>query len=78
MDPPGEGNALSAGSDAPAALRQIEHELAHEAPLVNPWFCITFLIITVAIMAATAEFVWLFVHAPYALSEFLHTARGQH
>ncbi|GJJ14263.1 hypothetical protein Clacol_008527 [Clathrus columnatus] len=55
FDPPGGGNGLVT-PDAPAALREKERELAHEKPEVNPWFCMAFLIITVAIMATTAEF----------------------
>lgn len=57
LDPPGEGNAL-VEPDAPAAIKEREHELAHENPKVNPWFCMVFLLITVAIMAVTAEFVF--------------------
>lgn len=57
FDPPGEGNALIT-PDAPAALKEKELELAHKEPKVNPWFCMVFLMITVAIMAVTAEFVF--------------------
>jgi Ca2+:H+ antiporter len=56
-NPPGHGNALSMSPDAPEELHRIEAELAEEDPKVNPWVCLALLIVTVAIMAVTAEFV---------------------
>jgi len=35
----------------------LEHELAHTEPKVGPWICLGMLIITIGLMAATAEFV---------------------
>jgi len=56
-DPPGQDNALTIGPNAPKALVAHEEELQHVDPETNPWACIVLLLITVAIMAATAE--WL-------------------
>jgi Ca2+:H+ antiporter len=56
-NPPGEGNALKVAADAPEAVKHKEHELVAEDPEISPWACIVLLVITVAIMAATAEFV---------------------
>ena len=56
-NPPGEGNALTIPHDAPAALKHEEEHLREEDPLANPWACIILLVATIAIMAATAEFV---------------------
>ncbi|KAG7096686.1 hypothetical protein E1B28_004100 [Marasmius oreades] len=56
-NPPGDGNALQALPDAPLALRQEEAKLIHEDPEVSQWVCIGMLIVTIALMAATAE--WL-------------------
>ena len=56
-NPPGENNALTVSADAPEEIKHEEHELLEEEPLVNPWACMIVLIITVAIMSVTAEFV---------------------
>ncbi|KAI0699514.1 hypothetical protein C8T65DRAFT_581067 [Cerioporus squamosus] len=55
-NPPGDNNALTVPADAPAAIKHHEHELLEEEPLTNPWACMIMLVITVAIMAVTAEF----------------------
>ena len=56
-NPPGENNALTVAHDAPDAIKHHEDELLEEEPLTNPWACMIVLIITVAIMSVTAEFV---------------------
>ncbi|KAI0072620.1 hypothetical protein K474DRAFT_1667609 [Panus rudis PR-1116 ss-1] len=56
-NPPGDDNALEIHDNAPEALKREEEELLHTEPLVNPWVCMITLVITVGIMAATAE--WL-------------------
>ncbi|KAF8582412.1 hypothetical protein K439DRAFT_1413364 [Ramaria rubella] len=63
FNPPGDGNALTVAADAPEEVRRIEHELAHEAPKVNPWVCLGLLIGTVAVTATTAEFLVASVEA---------------
>ncbi|KAI0804620.1 hypothetical protein BC629DRAFT_1488445 [Irpex lacteus] len=55
-NPPGEDNALKVAPNAPLQLKQEEQHLAHAEPDVNPWVCILLLVVTVGIMAATAEF----------------------
>ncbi|RPD56827.1 hypothetical protein L226DRAFT_469043 [Lentinus tigrinus ALCF2SS1-7] len=55
-NPPGENNALTVPQDAPDAIKHHENELLEEEPLTNPWACMIILVITVAIMAVTAEF----------------------
>jgi len=55
-DPPGEDNAGMLHPSAPQAMHDREHELQHEEPEVNSWVCTITLIIAVAFMAATAEF----------------------
>ena len=66
-NPPGEGNALMPGPNAPEEIHKEEHHLAHGDPEVSSWFCIVFLIVTIAIMAVTAEMVCTFLHT-YSLS----------
>ena len=56
-NPPGEGNALLAAPNAPAEVHDEEHHLEHAEPEINPWVGIILLVITIAIMATTAEFV---------------------
>lgn len=56
-NPPGENNALTVPHDAPDAIKHEEHHLLQQEPKTNPWLCMILLIITVAVMAATAEFV---------------------
>ncbi|KAI5122407.1 hypothetical protein M0805_002957 [Coniferiporia weirii] len=53
-NPPGKGNAFTS-PNAPPELRHREEHLRQEDPEVNPWFCIVFLVVTIAIMAITAE-----------------------
>ncbi|KAH9913962.1 uncharacterized protein BXZ73DRAFT_106748 [Epithele typhae] len=55
-NPPGEGNALTVLHDAPQALKHEEAHLKEEEALTNPWACLILLAFTIAIMAATAEF----------------------
>ncbi|KAI0085229.1 hypothetical protein BDY19DRAFT_966909 [Irpex rosettiformis] len=55
-NPPGEGNALKVAPNAPEQLKHEEHMLEQTEPEINPWACVLLLVITVAIMAATAEF----------------------
>ncbi|KAI0822160.1 hypothetical protein BC628DRAFT_1328011 [Trametes gibbosa] len=55
-NPPGDNNALTVPYDAPEAIHEEETELLEENPLVNPWACILLLIVTVGLMAVTAEF----------------------
>lgn len=62
-NPPGEGNALSVRPDAPAAHKEEEELLREENPEVNVWVCMVLLLVTIALMAATAEFVSAYMHA---------------
>ncbi|KAI0337882.1 hypothetical protein BDW22DRAFT_1363665 [Trametopsis cervina] len=55
-NPPGEGNALRVAPNAPLEVKQAEHELQEIEPETNPWACMILLLVTVAIMSATAEF----------------------
>ncbi|THH13152.1 hypothetical protein EW146_g7028 [Bondarzewia mesenterica] len=55
-DPPGEDNAFQVPDNAPEEIVERQHNLAMEEPKVNPWACILLLIVTVGIMAVTAEF----------------------
>ncbi|KAI0739628.1 hypothetical protein C8Q80DRAFT_1199834 [Daedaleopsis nitida] len=55
-NPPGEDNALTVPPDAPDAIKHEEHHLLQEEPKTNSWFCMIVLIVTVAIMGVTAEF----------------------
>ncbi|KAB5589802.1 Calcium/proton exchanger [Ceratobasidium theobromae] len=56
-NPPGEGNSLTHHPSTPEAEKRKEAEIAQEDPLIGPWFGITLLIVTVALIAVTAE--WL-------------------
>ncbi|KAG6877847.1 hypothetical protein C0993_003220 [Termitomyces sp. T159_Od127] len=56
-NPPGDNNALTLDADAPAALREEEKELLREEPKANQYVLIVVLLISIAIMAATTE--WL-------------------
>ena len=56
-NPPGENNALTVPHDAPVEIHHEEKHLLEEEPLVNPWACMILLVITVGLMAGTAEFV---------------------
>ncbi|KAL0580930.1 hypothetical protein V5O48_001124 [Marasmius crinis-equi] len=56
-NPPGDDNALKTDPNAPVAVKHEEDQLLHEEPEVSQWVCIAMLVITIALMAATAE--WL-------------------
>ena len=56
-DPPGDGDDEKKGPDLPKALLERERQLKEGVPEVNPWFCIMFLMVTIAVMAVTAEMV---------------------
>lgn len=43
--------------NAPPEIHEEEHKLVHGDPEVNSWFCIAFLLATIAVMAVTAEMV---------------------
>lgn len=62
-NPPGDENALVQHPLAPEALKEEEKRLAEAEPEVNQWVLIVMLLISIAIMAATAEWVCLSVHA---------------
>lgn len=56
-NPPGDGNALSLPPNATRAEVNVERKKEEADPEVNPWAGLTMIIVTVGIMAATAE--WL-------------------
>jgi len=56
-NPPGENFNLSEHKLAPEALKERAKEIENSEPEVNQWVCIGMLAVTIAIMAATAE--WL-------------------
>jgi Ca2+:H+ antiporter len=56
-NPPGDNNAFQLGPDAPREVVQKELELEETVPEVNPWACVLLLVVSVTIMAVTAEFV---------------------
>ncbi|KAG5340471.1 hypothetical protein C0989_001487 [Termitomyces sp. Mn162] len=56
-NPPGKNNALMLDADAPAAMMEEEKELLKEEPKANQYVLIVVLLISIAIMAATTE--WL-------------------
>jgi len=56
-NPPGDDNALRQHPLAPAALKHEEEHLIATDPEVNQWVCIVMILISIGIMAATAE--WL-------------------
>ncbi|KAJ6516216.1 hypothetical protein C8R45DRAFT_959313 [Mycena sanguinolenta] len=56
-DPPGENFALSEHKLAPEAAKARAKELEESEPEVNQWVCMGMLVLTIGIMAATAE--WL-------------------
>ncbi|KAI0694055.1 hypothetical protein BC835DRAFT_1406559 [Cytidiella melzeri] len=55
-NPPGQGNALKLAPNAPQEVKFKEHQSNVEEPEINPWACIVLLVVTVAIMSTTAEF----------------------
>ena len=56
-NPPGEDNALRLGPSAPNALKHEERELYEGEPEVNQYVCIMMLVLSIGIMATTAEWV---------------------
>ncbi|KAJ7233131.1 hypothetical protein B0H12DRAFT_1260530 [Mycena haematopus] len=56
-NPPGENFELSEHKLAPEALKARAKEIENSEPEINPWVCIGMLVVTIGIMAATAE--WL-------------------
>ncbi|OBZ72759.1 Vacuolar calcium ion transporter [Grifola frondosa] len=54
-NPPGKNNALKVTPDAPKELKHEEKLLKEEVPEVGPLACLLLLIVTVGIMAFTAE-----------------------
>jgi Ca2+:H+ antiporter len=56
-NPPGENFELAQHKLAPEALKERANEINESEPEVNQWVCIGMLIVTIGIMAATAE--WL-------------------
>ncbi|KAF9008797.1 hypothetical protein BDQ17DRAFT_1236822 [Cyathus striatus] len=56
-NPPGDDNALRPATNAPRELTHEEAQLEAEDPELNQYVCVVMIIITVSIMAVTAE--WL-------------------
>ncbi|KAL1666757.1 XRN 5'-3' exonuclease N-terminus-domain-containing protein [Schizophyllum commune] len=56
-NPPGDDNALRPREDAPEEHKREEKHLEEGDPEMSPWVCIAMLVVTIGIMAATAE--WL-------------------
>jgi Ca2+:H+ antiporter len=56
-NPPGDGNSLAPPPNATEAEKRKEAEVEQEQPLIGPWFGVAMLIVTVALIAVTAE--WL-------------------
>ena len=65
-DPPGEDNALKLDDKAPQALHEEEEKWKNHQPDIGPGFCIIMLIVAVALVAATAEWVCMVISAPYS------------
>jgi len=59
-NPPGDDNALKPHPQAPLALLHEEKHLVNDEPEVSQWVCMVMLAITIALMAATAEWVRFF------------------
>ncbi|KAJ6627510.1 hypothetical protein B0H10DRAFT_1994941 [Mycena sp. CBHHK59/15] len=55
-DPPGPDNGLHEHKDAPEEFKEMVEKMAEEEPEVNPWACLIMLLVTVTLMAVTAEF----------------------
>ncbi|KAI0065181.1 hypothetical protein BV25DRAFT_1906270 [Artomyces pyxidatus] len=55
-DPPGEDNAFRLAADASSEEVRIAKALEEQEPELNPWACVLLLIVTVAVMGVTAEF----------------------
>lgn len=60
-DPPGQDqdDVFLPHPEIPAEALRKERELAEAEPDVNPWACLVLLVVTVALMGVTAEFVRL-------------------
>ncbi len=56
-NPPGANNAMRLHPNATKEMEEREEELAKKEPEVSQWVCIIMLIITIGLMAATAEWV---------------------
>ncbi|GLB33483.1 putative Ca(2) cation antiporter (CaCA) (TC 2.A.19) family protein [Lyophyllum shimeji] len=54
--PPGDSDSLHEHPDAPASFKADVAKLEEEEPALNPWFCVVVLIITVALLGVTSEF----------------------
>lgn len=59
-NPPGDDNALRPSAEAPVALKHEEEHLIATDPEVNQWVCLVMIAVSIAFMAATAEWVILF------------------
>ncbi|KAF9468913.1 hypothetical protein BDZ94DRAFT_551610 [Collybia nuda] len=55
-NPPGNIDNLHEHQNAPESLRAAVEKMKKEDPEVNPWVCIALLVVTVVLMAITAEF----------------------
>jgi len=55
-NPPGENDDLCAHPNAPASFKADVDKLREEEPVVNPFFCIVVLTITVVLLGVTSEF----------------------
>lgn len=51
---------MKVAPNAPLAYHKEEHHLIVVDPEINPWACMILLVITIALMATTAEFVSAF------------------
>ena len=67
-NPPGDNNALQVFPDASQAAKHEEAKYEQDKPEISQWVCITMLICTIALMAATAEWVSTLCHRHSALS----------
>lgn len=55
-NPPGEDNALGLHPSAPDAIREKERGLEETEAKTNSWVCLSVIIITIGLLAVTAEF----------------------
>jgi len=62
-NPPGDNNALTVHPLAPEAVHKAEEEVRNKQPKLRPLVCVIVLLVTVPLMAATAE--WLVDTAEY-------------
>ncbi len=56
-NPPGDDNALKVHPMAPNGVKHEESDLESGTPEISQWVCIGMLVVTIALMAATAEWV---------------------